>query len=567
MKRWLRGLGTLGSIAIIALLAGALAPAVAGQAATTSGWAAWQPLTGGAGSWTSAMQLPAKNFPAATITSDSLAGQVGVQSGANSWLSAATPPGAVYGSSRNQPYMLLKPRANNPTSPSVTSYTFDRPTPSTGWSFVVGDIDADRAVITATGDQGQALTGSDLGWQGGFNYCVAALSPSCVGDPSDIGVWDPATGELIGNATGNDTSGASGWFQPTVPLSTLTITFYQRTGFPSYQTWFASLARDISGQVVLLDGDGNPTSTVIPGATLTLFDAEGTLLETTVSGANGSYAFLGYTTTSGYSVELSQLPPPGPGFETGLVPFATPPTLSADLSTTDATQIDFGAQAKDPVSVAGSVRTSNGTVMPGTRVLLTKSDGTVAATTMTGTDGSYLFELVPPGQYTITTEPPTGYLVADPAGHSVRVADQYLTGLDFVLVRSGTIEGSITDNNGSPVPGVEVTVAGPSQAATVPSGSDGKYQLPPLPPGDYRVSITVPSGYEAQVTERFFTLSSAGDRLRGADFMLRIIPRPPSTLPATGRPLEPASMGLPLAAALLGLGSLAILIPRRHTRK
>jgi hypothetical protein len=132
------------ALAVIGTLFGAALPA----AAETAGWAEWGSLEGSAGNYTTTMQLPAGGFPEATMTSDSRGG-VGIISGASTWLSADTPPGATYGSSRNEPYINLRPRADRAGAPSTTTYTFDTPTPPGGWAFVLGDIDADEVVVTA----------------------------------------------------------------------------------------------------------------------------------------------------------------------------------------------------------------------------------------------------------------------------------------------------------------------------------------------------------------------------------------------------------------------------------
>jgi hypothetical protein len=191
------------ALAVIGMLFGAALPA----AAETAGWAEWGSLEGSAGNYTTTMQLPAGGFPEATMTSDSRGG-VGIISGASNWLSADTPPGAVYGSSRNEPYINLRPRADRAGAPSTTTYTFDTPTPSGGWAFVLGDIDADEVVVTAKGPDGQELSVDELGFQDVFNYCDAAGSPSCTG--GDLPSWDPATQTLTGNDEAADTEGASG---------------------------------------------------------------------------------------------------------------------------------------------------------------------------------------------------------------------------------------------------------------------------------------------------------------------------------------------------------------------
>ncbi|WP_231954993.1 carboxypeptidase-like regulatory domain-containing protein [Occultella aeris] len=477
------------NVVVVTLLAIVLAVLpTAAVAATTAGWATWQPLTGTAGGFSSTMQLPAGGFPAASVTTDSRGGQVGVQTGASAWLSAATPPGAVYGSSRDQQYLNLRPRADNATSPSTTTYTFERPTPAGGWAFVLGDIDADRAVVIARGENGQLLTGAELGWQGGFNYCAVTPSPSCSGDAADIARWDPITGQVTGNDAGLDTSGAAGWFEPTVPITSLTIFFFQRSGFPVYQTWFASLARDITG-VVTHDADGP-----LGGATLTLLGADGTPLATTTSAADGTYSFPGYTASDGYTVEM-RVPadPDGPGY------IAVGPTvLAADLSETDATDVDFTVRDIVPVPVSGTVTDEDGNPVPGATITLTPTGGGTPVSVVSDSTGAYLFDTVQPGDHELTIDAPPGYTVIEsPAPVTVPTgSEEPITDQDFVVQAPASVSGTVT-GGGQGVAGAVVTITGPGGTFTTPTAADGGYSFPGLPPGQYTVTLEVPFGYTA----------------------------------------------------------------------
>ncbi|MFD7023896.1 collagen binding domain-containing protein [Promicromonospora sukumoe] len=502
MKRTAGGLGALATAVLVAF--GAVIPTMSASAETTAGWADWDPLTGSAGDWSTTMRLPAGGFPEATVTSDSRGG-VGVISGASSWLSQATPPGEIFGSSRDRQYLNLRPQADRPTSPSTTTYTFERPTPTGGWAFVLGDIDADRAIVTALGADGRQLAGAELGFQGGFNYCTGAGSPSCTGDPADVPAWDPATGELIGNPAANDTSGAAGWFLPTTPIKTLTVEFFQRSGFPVYQTWFASLARDISGTVELVDDAGAPQG-VLPGAGLTLFGPDGTELATTTSDESGQYAFPGYTAASGYRVELTTLPEADDEHPFGLVPYGDREVGEIDLSAEDAAGVDFAARDIVPVAVSGAVLTDDGTPVPGATVTLTPVGGGPALTAVTSSTGEYLIDGVgwdaendQPQQYTFAvSDLPDGFAVAtSPDDVTVEVGqEEASTGNDFVVRAPASLSGTVTAG-GEPLAGVVVTRDGPGGPVSTTTGADGTYLFEDVPPGDHTVSIDVPDGYRA----------------------------------------------------------------------
>ncbi|MFD6446166.1 collagen binding domain-containing protein [Promicromonospora sp. NPDC060204] len=502
MKRTAGGLGALATVVLVAI--SAVIPTMSASAETTAGWAEWDPLTGSAGDWSTSVRLPAAGFPEATVTSDSRGG-VGVISGASSWLSAATPPGAVFGSSRDQQYLNLRPQADRPTSPSTTTYTFERPTPASGWAFVLGDIDADRAVVTALGADGRQLAGAELGFQEGFNYCPVPGGPSCTGDAADVPVWDPATGELIGNPAAADTSGAAGWFRPTTPIKTLTVQFFQRSGFPVYQTWFASLARDISGTVNLVDDAGAPQG-VLPGATLTLFGPDGAELATTTSDDSGQYAFPGYTAAAGYSVELTTLPEADDDHPFGLVPYGDRLVTDVDLTDADATGVDLAARDVAPVAVSGTVLTDDGTPVPGATVTLTPVGGGAPLTAVTSSTGEYLIDHVgwdaandQPQQYTFTlSDVPEGFTVATvPDDITVEVGqEEPVAGNDFVVMAPASLSGTVTVG-GEPVAGVVVTREGPDGTVSTTTAADGTYLFEGVPAGDHTVSVTVPDGYRA----------------------------------------------------------------------
>jgi hypothetical protein len=182
------------------------------------------------------VEVPDSDFPAGTYTSDST--PLRVATGKSTFLNTTTPVGAEFGSSRDQAYLVFGTASHN--RPSTTTITFGSGTPTKDWGFVLGDIDADRAQITAKEPDGTSLTAGELGWQGAFNYCLGSPKPSACakGTTSDKPTWDPATSTLIGSGT--DTDGASGWFSPTKPVKELTIVFSVQTGIPIGQLWIAS---------------------------------------------------------------------------------------------------------------------------------------------------------------------------------------------------------------------------------------------------------------------------------------------------------------------------------------
>ena len=425
----------------VVLTLGTSSPA---SAETRTAVAAWEELTGSGGAYTTTLTLAGTGFPIADVSSDSRAGQVGLQTGASTWFGAETPPGQAYGSSRDQPYLNLRPRADNSTSPSATTYTFQRPTPL-GWAFVLGDVDADEVTVSATLADGTAATVADLGFQGAFNLCDSVPRPgACPGPlPGDLPTWDPGRSTLVGNPGADDSYGAAGWFEPTAPLSSLTLTFRQRSGLPIYQTWFMSRTQDVTGTVT---PDGRPGCDMTQ-LVLRLVAPDGTVLATTSPGQGGGYTFDRIAATDDFAVRL------GPADNGCTVVGADEQAL--DLRTADDVA-DFTVAAEDAVAeVAGEVVDQDGAGVPD--VVLDLDGPGVDETATTDADGRYDLGPVPPGDYTLAVDPPPGFEVVGPDRVSVVVEpDGTLVGdVDFVLRPTATTpsgDPDAPDDTGTPVP-------------------------------------------------------------------------------------------------------------------
>ena len=142
-------------------------------------------------------------------------------------------------------------------------------------------------------------------------------------------------------------------------------------------------------------------------------------------------------------------------------------------------------------------------------------------TTLTLADGSYQFGGLPPGDYCVVQDQPSGYAsVSDTDGPNDNVignvtpitvtAGATNSGNDFIEIELGTISGTVLtddDNNGSgdsPLSGVVINLldgsgnpvldgfGSPIQVAT---NASGFYQFTLVPTGTYRVSQNQPAGY------------------------------------------------------------------------
>ena len=222
-------IGTLSSLLAAVLLTGL--PAPAGAAGGTGTWGQWS-VTRPTGS----LNLNVGGFtsPSANFTTN--ANGLSAVSGATTWLNDGTLPGNEYGTSRGAGYLTMGTAPGG--ADSVTTFTFNTATPLNGWSFALGDIDADAVTITAADTSGNSL--SVVNWAvTPFNYCnlTSPRPTSCAGVSTDLPTWNSGTATLTGS--GNDTDGASAWVRPNSAIKTLTLRFKKLVGFPTYQLWFA----------------------------------------------------------------------------------------------------------------------------------------------------------------------------------------------------------------------------------------------------------------------------------------------------------------------------------------
>lgn len=513
MRRW--RMVTAGLTGIVLGAGLALGGATSASAAPASHWGTFT-LSGSSRAYTGTMTLP--GFPETTFTSNSR--QSTVISGASTWQGPGTPPGAEYGTSRGSTYMNQRPNVDSPNAQgaSTTTYTFATPTPGNGsWSFVLGDIDADQASISATVQGGAAATSAQLGYQSSYNSCstVSTGGWSCPADPGgvpagqDTPTWTdtPTGGTLVGNAAANDTSGASAWFTPTVPLDSLTITYQQRSGFPVYQTWFANKTAALSGTVTL---DGSP----IPGATVTVTAPRGTVYTTTAD-ADGTYLFPDLPQIGGYVVSVAT--------PAGAQPVvADPATVS--LVGADGVADRAFVSPPDTVSVIGTVTDDQGRPAADVPVTITDpTSGTVLTDTVTNGDGVYTGSALPPATdlevavdgcrpTTITT----GAVDGPPAQVPPVVAP----------VALATISGVVSlDGTGVPA-GVVVDLLDASGALVGSTTTDaaGRYAFA-VDPGVYRVRTTEPAaGATGDVVRP--ADASAGDVTVDLPFTTPVAPSP-----------------------------------------
>ncbi|MBF4597475.1 carboxypeptidase regulatory-like domain-containing protein [Curtobacterium sp. VKM Ac-2889] len=502
MRRWRAVTAGLTALALGAGLA--IGGATSASAEPVGNWGTFT-LSGASRAYTGTMTLD--GFPETTFTSDSR--QSTVVSGASTWQSASTPSGAVYGTSRGTTYMNQRPNVDSPTTgASTTTYTFAEPTPGAqSWSFVLGDVDADWATISATVSGGGAATAEQLGYVSSYNSCSAAVAggPSCTADPDgttgqDRPTWDPATRTLRGNTGAVDTAGATAWFTPTVSLTSVTITYQQRSGFPLYQTWFANRTAAITGTATL---DGAP----IPGAIVRVTAPRGTV-STTTTDPDGTYAFPQLPVIANYRVEIT--PPDG----------AEGPDQPTRVSLAQAgspggvdQQADFAfTSPEDTVSVIGTVVDEDGRPVSNLEVVITDPDsGDVLVDTTTNSDGVYTGSDLPADtdlDVSVADEPPvtitTGDVDAAPA-----VPDE----IDVPAAVVATVAGAVSLDGASVPAGAVVELVDGTGAvvASTETDADGRYVFATAA-GTYTVRTERPEPGATGATSNTGVTAVAGER-------------------------------------------------------
>jgi len=217
------------------------------------------------------------------------------------------------------------------------------------------------------------------------------------------------------------------------------------------------------GDYVWLDSNGNGTQdkgeAPVPGATVTLLDADGNVVATTTTDENGYYSFTDLAPNTDYTVAFpttvtvdgvdyaltqptqgdSRAKDSNPDPQSGLAPVTTPKTgeNSGAPGEADNPTIDAGYFPK-PVSIGDyvwidadgdGVQDAGEKPVPGATVTLLADDGTVVATTTTDENGYYSFtDLAPNSDYTVAfpttvTVDGTKYQLTQPAQGKDRSAD------------------------------------------------------------------------------------------------------------------------------------------------
>ncbi len=214
-------------------------------------------------------------------------------------------------------------------------------------------------------------------------------------------------------------------------------------------------------------------------------------------------------------------------------------------------------------SISGKITDASGNPLANVSV-----DAGIEAGAYTDANGNYIIRGLPFGQYVVGA-PSQGRWASNDAGYVRQTKDTAIseaspdaTGINFVLVKGGSISGKITDANGNPLANVSVDAGIEAEAYT---DANGNYIIRGLPFGQYAVGAPgrgrVTSGNEYVRQTRDITLTLTSPDATGINFVLEY---------SNSKPNEPTSVlpviiiALPISVALLVF--VVILIYRRNNQ-
>ena len=232
---------------------------------------------------------------------------------------------------------------------------------------------------------------------------------------------------------------------------------------------------------VTVEGEG------LAGVSVTLVKVvstnSGEILGAMPTGADGGYAF-GLLLAGVYRVDIA-------GYDDEY-DFAAGTTWTGPVATDETAMASFAATIIRTASVSGMV-TVDGEAMADVEVTLS---GGKDDSMMTGADGTYEFDGLRKGDYTVTMTNPDDNAYSFPAvAQSVNLSvGQAQSGVSFAgaRLRQASISGQVAVA-GTPIPGVTVMLSGDESGEDM-TDANGEYSFTRLAAGDYTLTI---SGYDA----------------------------------------------------------------------
>lgn len=202
--------------------------------------------------------------------------------------------------------------------------------------------------------------------------------------------------------------------------------------------------------------------------------------------------------------------------------------------------LDFSLLPAPTGSASGTVRDQeNGADPPVAGVLITVTGPNDAEYQIrTGSDGTWQVDGLPPGDYTATVTSPAGAQVIDEDAipFTINAADDDEPGLDFLVDQAVpdptySAGGTVTEETGEPVPGIEVLLQDPdgNPFGSATTDNDGDWSVDGVPAGDgWSARVVVPEGFQLEPPLTF----DVDADVDGLNFVLVLIAATPSPTPS-----------------------------------
>ncbi|OQX23245.1 MAG: hypothetical protein BWK80_27000, partial [Desulfobacteraceae bacterium IS3] len=277
------------------------------------------------------------------------------------------------------------------------------------------------------------------------------------------------------------------------------------------------------------DKDGNKAQDAgeqgIADVTVTLLDAGGNVIKTTLTGADGKYSFADVPPGT-YTVKES---------DPATYSSTTDNEVSVSVTPDKAGVADFGDRQES--SIAGIVfndkdgdkaQGAGEEGIPGVTVTLLDADGNEIKTVVTDAEGKYSFENIPVGDYTVKESDPSAYVSTTDNEIPVTLTSDKAETADFGDRQLGGIAGTVfNDKDGDKaqgageqgIAGVTITLldADGKEVKTAVTDAEGKYNFADITPGDYTVKESDPTGY-VSTSDNEVTVTVTPEQPGVADF-------------------------------------------------
>ncbi len=317
---------------------------------------------------------------------------------------------------------------------------------------------------------------------------------------------------------GRETAGTSGGNISTNDvISAITLA----AGTASTNNLFGERAVSLSGYVYKdpqRDGVDSGSEPRISGVTIQLLNGSGTPIATAVTGADGSFSFINLAAGT-YIIKESQ--PVGYGSSEN-----SSNEVTVTLTAGGAQSVRFGETLS---SLSGNVFVDNSNDgvrqspaergIAGATITLSGPSGT--RTTTTAADGTYKFDDLLAGSYTITQTQPATYVdgkesIGSAGGDFPSNSNDVVAGITLPIATDATaydfgergqgLGGIVYDDlnrsgsfdpSDTPIAGVEIQLqdANGTVIATATTGADGRYTFPDVEAGTYVLVQIQPAGY------------------------------------------------------------------------